>query len=288
MKISLCTISFRHQLIDLKDIAFWARDTGFQGIELWGVHARNQSPLAIHNAQWMAAQGLSIPMISDYLPLQDRQELTRRTRALCALAQTWGAGKIRTFAGMQASATVPAADRAQTTRALRHACDIAADHGLRLLVETHPGTLADTLASTVALIDATDHDALAINFDALHVWEGGDDPVTARRTLLPRIAHYHLKNVSDRARLPVFAPANVYSAAGCRTGMVPLMEGAYDYRSLLREMWQDGPCEASLEWFGDEVFQTLKNDIAEIRALTAAEPTTAGQTGTTHQTASAG
>ncbi|MEK0165763.1 sugar phosphate isomerase/epimerase family protein [Phaeobacter sp. A36a-5a] len=277
MKISLCTISFRHQLIDLKDIAFWARDTGFQGIELWGVHARNQSPLAIHNAQWMAAQGLSIPMISDYLPLQDHQELTRRTRALCALAQGWGADKIRTFAGMQASATVPAADRDQTTRALHHACDIAADHGLRLLVETHPGTLADTLASTVALIDATDHDALAINFDALHVWEGGDDPVTARRTLLPRIAHYHLKNISDRTRLPVFAPANVYSAAGCRAGMVPLMQGAYDYRALLREMQRDGDCEASLEWFGDAVFQTLAGDIAEIRALAADDLTPTGQ-----------
>ncbi|MFV1495499.1 sugar phosphate isomerase/epimerase family protein [Phaeobacter sp. JH20_02] len=277
MKISLCTISFRHQLIDLKDIAFWARDTGFQGIELWGVHARNQSPLAIHNAQWMAAQGLSIPMISDYLPLQDHQELTRRTRALCALAQGWGADKIRTFAGMQASATVPAADRDQTTRALHHACDIAADHGLRLLVETHPGTLADTLASTVALIDATNHDALAINFDALHVWEGGDDPVTARRTLLPRIAHYHLKNISDRTRLPVFAPANVYSAAGCRAGMVPLMQGAYDYRALLREMQRDGDCEASLEWFGDAVFQTLAGDIAEIRALAADDLTPARQ-----------
>ncbi|WP_282103154.1 MULTISPECIES: DUF6005 family protein [unclassified Leisingera] len=62
MKISLCTISFRHQLIGLKDIAYWARDNGFKGIELWAIHARNQSPLAIHNAQWMAAQGLSVPL----------------------------------------------------------------------------------------------------------------------------------------------------------------------------------------------------------------------------------
>lgn len=49
MKISLCTISFRHQLIDLKDIAFWARDTGFQGIELWGVHGGQPGDIARHD-----------------------------------------------------------------------------------------------------------------------------------------------------------------------------------------------------------------------------------------------
>ena len=32
MKISLCTISFRHQLIGLKDIAFWPATTGFRGL----------------------------------------------------------------------------------------------------------------------------------------------------------------------------------------------------------------------------------------------------------------
>ncbi|UWQ77333.1 sugar phosphate isomerase/epimerase [Leisingera sp. M658] len=148
MKISLCTISFRHQLIGLKDIAYWARDNGFQGIELWAIHARKQFPLAIHNAQWMAAQGLSVPMISDYLPLHDPDLLRSRTLALCAQARTWGAGKMRTFAGRQASAAATPDERRQTIRALREACIIAAAHGLRLLVETHSGSLADTLAST--------------------------------------------------------------------------------------------------------------------------------------------
>ncbi|WP_291730327.1 TIM barrel protein [Leisingera sp. F5] len=268
MKISLCTISFRHQLIGLKDIAFWARDNGFQGIELWGVHARNQSPLAIHNAQWMAAQGLSVPMISDYLPLHDPELLRDRTLALCTQARTWGAAKMRTFAGHQASAGATPGERRQIIRALHEACIIAADHGLRLLVETHPGTLADSLAATCDLIDAANHAALAINFDALHVWEGGDDPVEARRILLPHIAHYHLKNISARDRLGVFAPGNVFSAAGTRNGMVPLFEGAYDYSALLAEMAQDPACEASLEWFGDAVLQTLKGDIAQIRART--------------------
>ncbi len=267
MKLSLCTISFRHQLIDLKDIAFWARDTGFHGIELWGVHARNQLPLAIHNAQWMAAQGLSVPMISDYLPLHDQSTLRRLTLNLCQQAKNWGAWKLRTFAGQIASADATAEDRRTVAAGLREACKMAEDHGLKLLIETHPGTLADTLASTCDLLDAVDHPALAVNFDVLHVWEGGDDPIKARRTLAPFIAHYHLKNISRREDLGIFAPANVYAASGRRDAMVSLFSGAYDYAPILQDLVRDTHCEASLEWFGDAVFQTLRSDLHRIRSM---------------------
>ncbi len=264
MRLSLCTISFRHHLIGLKDIAFWARDHGFQGIELWGVHALHQPPLALHNAQWMAAQGLSVPMISDYLPLHDQALLQEKTRMLCSLAHTWGAGKIRTFAGKTGSADCDPTARRDVIRALHEACAIVADHGLRLLVETHPGTLADTLNSTMDLIAQVGHPNLAINFDTLHVWEGGDDPLHAHRMLRPFIAHYHLKNVRSRDALNVFAPDNVYNAAGDRAGMVPLFEGAFEYSEFLQELMKDPDCEASLEWFGPEVFDTLRQDAAQV------------------------
>jgi len=268
MKISLCTISFRHQLIGLMDLAFWARDTGFEGIELWGVHARNQSPLAIHNAQWMAAQGLSVPMISDYLPLHDRVALRRSTVALCQQAKTWGARKIRTFAGQIASADASQNARNDISSGLREACSIAEDHGLKLLIETHPGTLADTLESTCDMLDATNHPSLGVNFDVLHVWEGGDDPIEARRILAPYIAHYHLKNIARRQDLDIFAPANVYAASGRRDAMVPLFDGAYDYGPILQELANEPDCEASLEWFGNAVFDTLKHDLGMLKSTT--------------------
>jgi 3-dehydroshikimate dehydratase len=279
MKISVCTISFRHQLIGLKDIAFWARDTGFQGIELWGVHARNQSPLAIYNAQWMAAQGLNVPMISDYLPLQDQSDLRHLTLALCEQAKTWGAKKIRTFAGQLSSVDACADDRATIALGLREAATIAEDHGIKLLIETHPGTLGDTLRSTCDLLAAVDHSALAVNFDVLHVWEGGDDPIEAHRILAPHIAHYHLKNISRREDLTIFAPANVYAAAGRRDAMVPLFQGAYDYQPILRELVQDPHCDASLEWFGDAVFDTLNHDLHAIQSFVQAQQPTAEAAG---------
>ena len=36
MRIALCTISFRHHLVSIGELARFARGHGFDGIELWG------------------------------------------------------------------------------------------------------------------------------------------------------------------------------------------------------------------------------------------------------------
>ncbi len=271
MKVSLCTITFRHHLVSLDDLAAWAADNDFQGVELWGAHARNMAHGPTRDAAWLAGYGLSVPMVSDYLPLDgDAEALRHKTLDLCRLAQRWRARKIRTFAGGTGSAETPPERRTFIAERLRLICALAADHGLSVLVETHPKTLADTLAATRALIRAVDHPALKINFDVLHVWEGGDDPVAAHTALRPHIGHYHLKNVRSRADLTVFEPANVYAAAGRREGMVPLFDGTVDYRAFLAELADAPDAEASLEWFGDDCYGVLRRDrriIAETAGL---------------------
>lgn len=266
MKVSLCTITFRHHLLSLKEIAVWARANDFQGVELWGAHARNLAKTPIVSADWMASFGLTVPMLSDYLPTDGDAEIMRaRMAELCRLAQHWRSGKIRTFAGGRPSRDVPDDARRALTGRLRELCAIAADHGLRLIVETHPNTLADSLVSTLRLIDEVGHPALGINFDVLHVWEGGDDPLAAHAALRPHIAHYHLKNVRSRADLAVFAPANVYAAAGRRDGMTPLFDGELDYTAFLAGIVDDPQAEASLEWFGGDCFDVLAQDRRALR-----------------------
>ncbi|TIL53510.1 MAG: sugar phosphate isomerase/epimerase, partial [Mesorhizobium sp.] len=49
MRLSLCTITFRHHLLSLEDIARWAEANDFQGIELWGAHARNMQHMTERN-----------------------------------------------------------------------------------------------------------------------------------------------------------------------------------------------------------------------------------------------
>ncbi|KQT87605.1 sugar phosphate isomerase/epimerase family protein [Methylobacterium sp. Leaf466] len=266
MRVSLCTISFRHHLLSIGEIARFARGSGFDGIELWGVHARNLGPG--DHGEWLAAYGLRVPMLSDYLPLDAPPEvLMERTAGLCRLARQWRAPRLRTFAGTKGSATTSPEERALMTTRLRESASHLADHGMRLLVETHPDTLADTAASLMRLLEEVDHPALKVNFDALHVWEGGDDPLAAHDGLAEHIDYYHLKNVRARPDLGVFEPANVYAAAGRRDGMTGLFEGALDYRSFLDAL--DPNAEASLEWFGDACFSVLPTDLLALRDVTA-------------------
>lgn len=268
MRVSLCTITFRHHLISLGEIAAWAQSNGFQGIELWGAHARNLAQQPDRNAEWLDNYGLSVPMISDYLPIDaDAETLRRKTVDLCRLARRWRARKIRTFAGDRGSLATSTEDRQRIVERLRDICTITASYGIHLLVETHPQTLADTAGSTMRLIAEVDHPFLAINFDTLHVWEGGDDPIAVHREMKPHIRHYHLKNILDRSDLSVFEPANVYAAAGRRTGMTPLFEGAVDYTAFLSEISGDPQIDASLEWFGNDCLDTLRRDRRQVRQV---------------------
>jgi len=261
MNISLCTITFRHQLISLAEIANFARESGFDGIELWGAHARNLAPQMDKGADWLAHYDLTIPMISDYLPLEgDDEVLRRKTVELCRLARRWKAQKIRTFAGGNASAETTSEERLHLVTRLREVAAIVESYGIELLAETHPNTLADTAASTIRLIEEVNHPALAINFDVLHVWEAGDDPVTLHRAIHEHIRHYHLKNISDRRHLHVFSPGNVYSAAGDRTGLTPLFEGAVDYVDIMADIRAMATADVSLEWFGNDAFHILSRD----------------------------
>ncbi len=276
MKHSVCTISFRHQLISLKGIAQWANNHEFDAIELWGVHGKNMRNFPQYNQQWLASQGLSVSMVSDYLPLDgDLNTSINNTREMCALTCDWGAKKLRTFSGGMSSAQISPDERKAWTQRLRQHCQVAQDHGLQLVVETHPNTLADTLASTLQLIEEVNHPALRINFDVIHVWEMGSDPVIAFEKLEPLIVHLHLKNITGRDKLNVFSPANVYAPAGSREGMTPLFSGAYDFKQFLNVLmaksnlsWRD--MDASLEWFGGDVFSTLQTDRKKISAIEAA------------------
>ncbi|MFQ3787682.1 sugar phosphate isomerase/epimerase family protein [Halomonas sp. A29] len=268
IRLHLCTISFRHHLVSLPELAAWATRTGFDGIELWGVHARHLLEHAVVDGDWIRRQGLVIPMVSDYLALEGAEsEALASTRELCRLARYWGADKLRTFAGRQGSAELSATERGEMVRRLRTLARCVADEGLTLVVETHPDTLADSLASTRELLDAVDHPGLALNFDVLHVWESGVEPLTALRELSPWVRHFHFKNIARRSQLSVFAPANVYSPSGSRQGMVPVLEGACEYGPLLDWLVQcHEPMDISLEWFGADCHAVLKRDLERLRA----------------------
>ncbi len=266
MKLSICTISFRHHLHSIDQLADFAKTQGFQGIELWGVHAKNLADELHYGAGWLSSYGLETSMLSDYLPLEAPiSEMMAETEKLSSLAKRWGTNKIRTFVGKQGSSDTSKKEREELTFRLRMLCDYLESKGQYLLVETHPNTLTDNLPSTMQLLEEMNHSSLRVNFDVLHIWESGIKPIVAMNQLLPYISHFHFKNIASRAQLGVFSPNNVYAASGSREGMVPLFEGAIDYYEFLSDVLPIVDVDASLEWFGSNVKSVLAKDIQEVK-----------------------
>ncbi|MFC4304109.1 sugar phosphate isomerase/epimerase family protein [Cohnella boryungensis] len=259
MKLSLCTISFRHELVSFDELMRLAQTSGFSGIELWSVHAASLSRRLPFGGAGIAgdmrSRGLELPMISGYVKLlgdSDQFAATEREwEEMIARARLFGTDKLRIFAGDIASASAGEREWATVTRRLRQLAEAASRQGVRTVVETHPGSLADCTASTLRVLEETEHPWLGINLDFLHLWEAGDRPKEAYEALKPWTVHYHCKNIGDRRFLNVFEPGNVYAPGGSREGMVPLAEGAVDYAEIIRMLAEEQKEAAvSLEWFG--------------------------------------
>lgn len=267
MKYSLCTISFRHQLISFTDIVQFAYENGFEGIELWGTHAQNlymqERETTEREIDYLKDKNLEVTMISDYLDislLADFQKTMEKCEQLVTLANWFNTNKIRTFAGQKGSEDFSEQERKEYVKRIRMICDLFAPHNMYILLETHPNTLTDTLPSTLKLLEEVNHPYLKINLDFLHIWESGADPVDSFHRLKPWIQHYHFKNISSAEYLHVFEPNNVYAAAGSRVGMVPLFEGIVNYDEIIREV-RDTDHFASLEWFGHNAKDILKEEM---------------------------
>jgi 3-dehydroshikimate dehydratase len=145
--------------------------------------------------------------------------------------------------------------------------DRAAAEGVYLVLETHPNTLMDTLESAVRLLHEADHPMLRVNLDFLHLWETGSEPEEAYLRLKAWTVNYHMKNVSDRKRLSVFDPVNVFAPIRDRTGMTLLDGGAVDYAAVMARIARsDSGHPLAIEWFGQEPERVLRAEMDWIRS----------------------
>lgn len=173
------------------------------------------------------------------------------------------------FAGRIPSAAASRQDWEDTISALRLLGDRAAEHRLLIAIETHPGTLADTLESAVKLMREKAHAHIKINLDFLHLWEAGCPPLEAYRLLKVWTVNYHIKNISDIGRLDIYKPENVYSPSGDMRGTASLARGVINYGGLFDCLERDGvPHPLSLEWFGERPSQYLQAEMMWLRRQT--------------------
>ncbi|WP_442602794.1 sugar phosphate isomerase/epimerase family protein [Paenibacillus sp. KN14-4R] len=272
MNISLCTISFRHELLCFSDIIRFAELNGINGIELWGVHAKNlysKLESTIKLLKQMGKCNINITMISEYLDFNENIDiLISKCKEIVNYSKFFGTNKIRIFFGNSQSEGIKQIEWINAIEKLKKIVELFSKKGIYVLIETHPNTYADTLISTKRMCEEVQNEYLKVNLDYLHLWETGVFPVEAYYQLQPWIANYHLKNILAIEYSNVFEPANIYSPNGTRLGMTSLRNGAIQYEEVIRLMLNnENNSYIGIEWFGDDPINYLIEEKKWISAL---------------------
>jgi sugar phosphate isomerase/epimerase len=142
-----------------------------------------------------------------------------RLGPFAALAARLGAPHVRVFApGFR--------ERRHARKGLAAAAEIADEHGVTLLVETAPDTIAPSTAQARALVDGFPPERIGVLYDPGNmVIEGHLDPRLAIEELGPYLRHVHVKNVSW-----------LRERGAWRWRHAPLAEGMLDWAAIVGEL----------------------------------------------------
>jgi sugar phosphate isomerase/epimerase len=194
MKVALCTIAYQEQA--LEEALDRAAAMEFDGVELWGKPPH--LPVAAGEAEGRAIgeaireRGLEAAVFGSYLRAVE-EPFAAAADALLAVARGLGAPLVRVWAADRGSDRADDAIYALTARNLTDLCRRGADLGLRFVLERHNNTLADTLDSTLRLLEMSAAPNLGVNYQIL----GGADTATAVaeiQHLAGRIWNVHAQN----------------------------------------------------------------------------------------------
>ena len=135
---------------------------------------------------------------------------------------------------------------------------MAADYGVRLLLEPH-GPVTDSIRGLQDVFDLLGNpESLGVNLDTGNSWLGGADPVEMARVFKYKIHHVHWKDLSAE-----WEPKRG-SEYGCGFSTIALGDGVVDIKGVC-EVLRDAPIESStLEIIGSE--DVLKKSAAFLRA----------------------
>jgi sugar phosphate isomerase/epimerase len=183
----LCSVTFR--ALSTEVIVDLAVETGLVGIE-WGgdVHAPpGDTERATAIARRCAEAGIATPSYGSYLVAG---EADQPVTAVLDTTAALGATTVRVWAGRTSPDRADDAYRHRVAGHLAALADQAAGRGLTIALEFHPGTLTETVPSTLALLDAAGDERLRTYWQP----RGGDpvdDSLAELDALAGWLAHVH-------------------------------------------------------------------------------------------------
>ena len=186
------------------------RSLGLEGIEVRCADNGHLNPetadpvLLCHLAAAAHEAGVPIvcltPYYRDYSTPEAAAAALDGMHLTCRAAEMLDCSLVRATGGQW---PLPGRDRQDvwehTVRGLQAAADIAIQHGVRLALENHSGTLTQTAADTVAMVRQVARPNFGILMD--HYWvvaAGQEDPLEAVRLQAPYVLHCHCKGLVRR------------------------------------------------------------------------------------------
>jgi len=273
VKISFCSIAFRSQPKGIDGIVSILSPLGYDGVEIWGNHLPDKNEDSLNSlVDTLAAAGLRVPMISPYFDITGDPESVRQsiidTKTFCRTCEILRSPLLRVFTGVSGSDTATIAQYSGAVKALKEMAAIAAASGVTLALETHPGTLVDSIPAVLRLLDAVDHPAVKINLDIYHMWEVHHDPVWAYQQLREAVAHVHAKNANLGPVGPEHYPLLHDKRASQQiVGVTYLDKGDMIYPPFLRALREsDYDGFVSVEWFGPNAETAAAHELAFLSA----------------------
>jgi sugar phosphate isomerase/epimerase len=254
-----------------------AAEAGFEGLEL-RAHPEEPVHTGLTAAERNAvagefrATGVEVLTVAGYAKVAspgDDEAVLAEGRELLALAGDLGASFVRVFPGGPTGPDAdPATADATAARRLAALAPLAADHGVRLLLETHDSHRSGEAAARV--LAAVGHGSVGALWDVLHTWLSGEQPGASHRLLAPFLGYTQVKDVASAEDLTPLPPGE---------GVLPLAEavrllthagGSADPVVAPREEWL---CwEYEKRWFPQvrELPELLPAVGEHLRALVAA------------------
>jgi 3-dehydroshikimate dehydratase len=242
----LCSVTFRH--LPVHDVIDLAAAAQLAAIE-WGadVHVPpGNGTLAEEVRDQCVDRGLACPSYGSYYFAGKSavDELAPTLETACSL----GATTVRVWAPGDPSpehwdASAPVID------ALAHACDAAAELGLTLALEFHPGTLTETARSTREVLADVDRPNLRTYWQpvpgATHL-----HALTELDPVLRHLAHLHVFSwETDSSRLPLAAHESLWRRVLAKVA----------------DQHDDRPACAYLEFVAGDTPEAMMRDAATLR-----------------------
>ncbi|WP_330175754.1 sugar phosphate isomerase/epimerase [Streptomyces sp. NBC_01498] len=199
--------------LPIPEVAALAARTGYQGVELrahpeepvhTGLDARERASVV----EEFARHGIRILTVAGYARVAaedaDEQSKGRELDDLVLLARDLGAPYVRVFPG--GGEQDPEAADATAARRLAAAAPLAAESGVRILLETHDSHR--TGADAMRVLGLVGHPQVGAIWDVMHTWLGGERPVTSHASLSPHLGYVQVKDIAsadDTTPLPLGA-----------------------------------------------------------------------------------